>query len=316
VLLARRDGDAEEDQPTIDRNVMNQPANAIVVGVPAENGDAALTFAIEEARRTGSPVHVVHVLQIPAGEPYAGVYDAAIKEARLVLEAAHRRAADLADGDVSVTSELTDSGSIVGELVDRSETARMVVVEHRDLGRLRRFFTGSRSNGVAARARSTVVTVPAKWRPKGGKQVVTAAVQQADEAEDLLKAAFEAARERDADLVVLHAWWLANGYDELVVDQAALGDWDARARRELGPVLDRLSPRYPTVDATVDVRHAPPVEAVLDAAQRSDLLVIGRRHHLLPLGSHLGPVSRAVIGRSPAPVLMAPEPEPVMVTVP
>ena len=65
-----------------------------------------------------------------------------------------------------MTSELTDSGTIVGELVSRSETARLVVVEHRDLGRLTRFFTGSRSNGAAARARSAVAVVPANWRPE------------------------------------------------------------------------------------------------------------------------------------------------------
>jgi nucleotide-binding universal stress UspA family protein len=296
---------------------MNQPEQAIVVGVPSENGGAALTFAVEEARRSGSPVHLVHVLQIPAGEPYSGVYVAAKEQAVAVIDAAQSRALELAAGDVQVTSELADSGSIAGGLVSRSETARMVVVEHRDLGRLRRFFTGSRSSGVAGRARSAVVVVPAKWQPTRRRPpVVTAAVQHVDEAEELLRAAFEAARERDAGLVVLHSWWLANGYDDMVVDPAALGEHEDRFRRELAPVLDRVKARYPTVDTSVDVRHAPPVEAVLDAAGRSDLLVIGRRHHLLPLGSHLGPVSRAVIGRSPVPVLMTPEPEPVMVTVP
>lgn len=295
---------------------MNQPEHAIVVGVPAEDGDAALVFAVDEARRSGSPVHIVHVLQIPAGEPYAGVYDAAREEALAVLEATHQRALELAAGEVPVTYELTGSGAIVGELVARSENARMVVLEHRDLGRLRRFFTGSRSSGVAARAHSAVVTVPATWRPaKTRTQVVTAAVQHADEAEDLLRAAYEAARERGADLVVLHAWWMDNGYDNVVTEEA-LDEWETRARGELAPVLARLQQRYPMIDTTVDVRHAPPVDAVLDAAERSDLLVIGRRHHLLPLASHLGPVSRAVIGRSPVPVLMTPEPEPAFATVP
>jgi nucleotide-binding universal stress UspA family protein len=257
------------------------------------------------------------VLQIPAGEPYAGVYDAAKDEANSVLEAAKQRALELAAGGVPVTSELTDSGSIVGELVNRSTTARMVVMEHRDLGRLRRLFTGSRSNGVAARAHSAVVTVPAGWRPtKSRNPVVTAAVQHVDEADDVLRTAFEEARERGADLVVLHAWWLANGYDDVIVDEAFLDEREARFRADLTPGLKRLRARYPMVDTTVDVRHGPPVEAVLDAAARSDLLVIGRRHHLLPLGSHLGPVSRAVIGRSPVPVLMTPEPESVLVTVP
>ncbi|GAB3251232.1 universal stress protein [Nocardioides dilutus] len=296
---------------------MNQPEHAIVVGLPTDNGEAALTFAVEEARRSGSPVHLVHVLQIPAGEPYAGVYTAAKEQALAVVDAAQSRALELANGDVSVTSELADSGTIVGELVHRSETARMVVVEHRDLGRLRRLFTGSRSSGVAARAHSAVVVVAAKWQPtKRRKQVVVAAVQNVDEAENLLRAAFEAARERGADLVVLHAWWLANGYDDLVVDGAALDEEERRFKDELAPLLDRLKARYPMVGTSVDVRHAPPVEGVLAAAALSDLLVIGRRHHLLALGGHLGPVSRAVIGHSPVPVLMTPEPEPVFATVP
>ena len=42
-------------------------------------------------------------------------------------------------------------------------------------------------------------------------------------------------------------------------------------------------------------------------AESSQLLVIGRRHHLLPLGSHLGPVARAVLQHSTAPVLLNPE---------
>jgi nucleotide-binding universal stress UspA family protein len=296
---------------------MKQPEHAIVVGVAAEHGEAALAFAIEEARRSGSPVHVVHVLQIPAGEPYAGVYDAAKEQATTALEAAHARAVALAGGGVPVTSELTETGSVVGELVARSEHARMLVVEHRDLGRVRRFFTGSRSSGVAARAHSAVVTVPATWRPTmNHAPVVTAAVQNPGEAEDVLRAALEEARERGADLVVLHAWWLANGYDTVIVDDAFRAEQDAAFRDAVAPVLSRLGTRYPMVDVTVQVQHAPPVDAVVTAAARSDLLVVGRRHHLLPLGSHLGPVSRAVIGHSPVPVLMVPEPEPALVTVP
>lgn len=296
---------------------MKQPEHAIVVGVAAEHGEAALAFAIDEARRSGSPVHVVHVLQIPAGEPYAGVYDAAKEQARTALEAAHGRAVALAGGGVPVTSELTETGSVVSELVARSEHARMLVVEHRELGRVRRFLTGSRSSGVAARAHSAVVTVPASWRPaRSGTPVVTAAVQHPGEAEDVLRTAFDEARERGADLVVLHAWWLANGYDTVIVDETFLAEQDAAFRNEVAPALARLEARFPMVDATVRVQHAPPVDAVLAAAARSDLLVVGRRHHLLPLGSHLGPVSRAVVGRSPVPVLMTPEPESALVTVP
>ena len=49
------------------------------------------------------------------------------------------------------------------------------------------------------------------------------------------------------------------------------------------------------------------LEAMLRATEGSDLVVLGRRHHLLPLGSHLGPVARGVLARSACPVLVTPE---------
>lgn len=294
---------------------MNQSENAIVVAVPADGAESALMFAVQEARRSGSPVHLVHVLRMPAGEAYAGVYGGALDIGRSALETAEHRVTELSDGAVPVTSELVTSGWIVHDLVTRSAQARMVVLEHRDLGRLRRLATGSTSNGVAARAQSPVVSVPQDWRPGPDRaQVVTAAVQDVHEADAILRTAYEEARVRGADLVVLHAWWLSNGYDDVVVDQVARDDWEARAERELAPVLEELRGSFPTVEATLDVRHAPPAEALLAAAERSDLLVIGRRHHRLPWGTHLGPVARSVLGHSPVPVLTAPDPGPATTT--
>jgi nucleotide-binding universal stress UspA family protein len=92
-----------------------------------------------------------------------------------------------------------------------------------------------------------------------------------------------------------------------VVDETMRAEWSERSNRELGPVLDPLRAEFADVDVTVEVRHAPPVEAILDAAGVSDLLVLGRRHHLLPLGSHLGPVVRAALDHATSPVLVTPE---------
>jgi nucleotide-binding universal stress UspA family protein len=72
-------------------------------------------------------------------------------------------------------------------------------------------------------------------------------------------------------------------------------------------VLAPLRASSPDVEVSVLVRHAPPAEAVLDAAEVSDVLVLGRRHHLLPLGTHLGPVARAALGHAANPVLITPE---------
>lgn len=295
---------------------MQQPENAIVVGFPLEGGEGALTFAVAEAERSGSPIHLVHVLALSAGESYAGIYSEAVDASQAAVDNARERARELCGSRTPVTSELVDSGWTVGELVTRSLTARMVVLEHRDLGRVQRLFTGSISNGVSSKARSAVVTVPAGWTPEplaapDRKPVVVVAVQDPHEATELLRAAFEAARERQGSLIVLHAWWMDNGYDDLIDIRNDHDNRGAHAARELGPVVAELQKAYPTVEATTEIVHAPALDAVLDVAERADLLVIGRRHHRLPLGTHLGPVSRGVLGHSKAPVLMVPESAPV-----
>jgi nucleotide-binding universal stress UspA family protein len=288
--------------------MMNAPANSVVLGVGAEGFDAALTFAIAEARRATRPLHLVHVLELPAGEAYTGVYGGALDTAKAMLGEAEAKAQELAGGDVPVTAELFDSGWVVGDLVHRTEGASLLVMQHRALSRVQRVFAPSIVQRVAGRAHVSLVSVPEAWDvERQPTNVVTVAVQDPVEAPAILRAAFTEARARGAQLVVLHAWWLASGYDVVVVDGTMRTEWAERSREEMQPVLTPLRREFPDVEVTISVRHAPPVEAVLDAAETSDLLVVGRRHHLLPLGSHLGPVVRAALDHGTCPVLVTPE---------
>lgn len=287
---------------------MNTPSNAIVVAVSADGADAALTFAVNEARRSQRPLHLVHVLPIKAGEAYAGVYGGMLDTAKATLDEAQKRAEELAGNDVPVTAELIDNGWVVDDLVRHLKGASVLVLQHRAKSKVRRIFTGSIAQSVAGRSLVPVVSVPEGWEPRiGGDPVVTAAVQDPVEAPALLRAAFEESRARSAGLVVLHAWWLASGFDVVVVDTAYRDEFATRGHEELEPVLAPLRAEFPDVPVTVIVQHAPPVEAVLDAAEKSDLLVLGRRHHTLPSRSHLGPVARAALDRGACPVLVTPE---------
>ena len=83
---------------------------------------------------------------------------------------------------------------------------------------------------------------------------------------------------------------------------------EASTRRELQPIIDHLRKDYPEVDASLEIWNAPPADALLDASRGAELLVVGRRHHLLPLGSHLGPVSRSILAHAECPVFLIPEP--------
>ena len=287
---------------------MNTSRNAIVVGVGSDGSRSALAFAAAEARRTARPLHLVHVLQLPAGEAYAGVYGGALEVANSTLSDALTTAEELIDLAVPVSGEVVDNGWTVDDLVRGTAGDRMLVLQHRAIGRVHRLFSGSITQAVAGRAQVPVVAVPEGWTAdKGESGVVTAAVQDPVEAPALLRIAFQEARARRACLVVLHAWWLASGYDVVVVDEEYRTAWTERTHEELGPVLGPLRAEFPDVDVAVEVRHAPPPEAVLDAAEASDLVVLGRRHHLLPLGSHLGPVARAAIAHASTPVLITPE---------
>jgi nucleotide-binding universal stress UspA family protein len=246
------------------------------------------------------------VVRLPGAAVYADVYGDLLAEAGAALDAAVATARELTGGRVPVTAERFDEGAVVTQLVHTGNRGRQLVLQHRRLGRLRRLATGSTVNGAAARAAVPVVSVPEGWRRATDRApLVTAAVQDVHEVEPLLSVAFEEAALRGARLSILHAWWLDP--EVLAIDLSYQREQESRIRQELGPVLRALGRDHPGVTTDLDVRYAPPAEALLEAAARSDLLVLGRRHHLLPIGSHLGPVARAVLDRAEGPVLMAPE---------
>lgn len=284
---------------------MIQPENAIVVAVGYRGCDAALKFAVAEAERTDSPLHLVQVSSLPDTGEYAG-YDAPNSQGEdaafeQVLGDARKLASEAA---VAVTGERVEDRSHIACLVRHADDGRAIVLQHRRVGALHRVITGSTTNGVAARATVPVFSVPEAWSPSSPGSPVTAAVQDASEASALLRAAFAEARRRHAGLVVLHAWWFATGFDVAVVDDTMRSDWTRRFESSVDPLLHEMRAEFPDVNVSIQVRHAPPAEAILDAAAQSDLLVIGRRHHLLPLGTHLGPVARAALNHSACPVLV------------
>ena len=227
---------------------MNQQPKPVLVAVGPDGADAAVAFAAEEAQLVEAPMHLVHVLQMHAAEAYAGAYGAGyayggrygavLDGANSVLDTALQRARDLTDSRVPVTVERIDDGFVVARLVEHADRARLVVMEHRRLGHLRRLVTGSTVNGVAARAGVPVVSVPEGWVGTGRQLGVTVGIQDVHEAGPLLRTAFQEAAVRQARLTVLHAWWIDNGFDIVVADQSELDQREAQTRRELEPMLD------------------------------------------------------------------------------
>jgi nucleotide-binding universal stress UspA family protein len=283
------------------------PTGAVVVGIAPDGSDAALSFAAAEACRTHRPLHGVHVLQFSGAEAFAGVLLGAYEAADATLAQGLTRARELVDGQVPVTGERVDDGWLVADLVDRATRGSMLVLQHRRQSPLRRAVTGSIVAGVAGRCPVPVVSVPEGWQPGTADAVVTVGVQDIEEAGPLIRRGLLEARARDGRVEVLSAWHLEGGYDSVVADQTFRSERESRMSHVLAPALAAACREVPDVPARLRIEHDLPVEALLAGGRSSQLLVIGRRHHLLPLGSHLGPVARAVLQHSEAPVLLNPE---------
>lgn len=286
-----------------------QNPHPIVVAVGHDPIDSALAFAAGEASRIGCGLHLVHVVHRVAQGPEAMLVAATDLEraGRQALNGAVERVRDLVSADVPVTSELR-VGAVVPTLAEIVADARMIVLQHRDLAHLMRVVTRSVSSGVAAHTRVPVVAVPSGWSPArthAEQPTVTVGVDIPDRCAEVLRAAAAEAGSRGATLRVLHTWSLPSPYEDIVMSRTDDEQWATRAAAEIQQVLDTMGDELADVPLEIDARHTDAADALIVASRTTDLLVLGRHDPVIPIGSHLGPVARAVLREASCPVLLA-----------
>lgn len=278
----------------------------IVVGIGPDEMESALEFAVEEALRVGCGLHLVHAVHVlPSGPETVLVASVDVEEwGRELLALAVKQADDLVEGAVPVTHEVR-IGTPVQVLVDVGRSARMVVLEHRHLSRLSRIVNRTVAGGVAAHLRVPVVAVPSGWTRPGGDPVVVAGVDVPERSEEVLGAAVAEAHARGAALRIVHSWALPVHHEGLVIEVEENRRWTDRSQAEVRAALDALGDATVAIEAEVVVHPGRAIEAILEASQGAELLVIGRHDPLVPIGSHIGPVARAVLREASCPVLLA-----------
>ena len=293
---------------------MNEKKLPILVAVgDSDTHDAALRFAADEAVRDQRPLHLAHVLHAPrAGmfpEQLLISFSAVELAASSLLRSQADGAAHLTGCVVPVTQTLR-RGSVVDQLVELSEDAHHVVLQHRQQARMVRVFTGSTAVGVAAHAAVPVVSVPELWSGPSNQDVVVA-LDHVGTDSALLRYGFAQALSRGAKLTVLHTWFVPAIYDDALVDLNSLHGWQDGVRARIEAALVPLRANHPQVDVHVELVHGRPADAVVERSARSDLLVLGRSG-ASPGASHLGAVSRAVLweARCPVAVVYAVGPSP------
>ncbi|MFI7636778.1 universal stress protein [Nonomuraea sp. NPDC049400] len=274
----------------------------VIVGVDGSaTSRAAVEWAANDAFRMRVPLRIVHAVdrspyQI-SKHPAPAMPDLLLREGHRILREAE---ALVRERQPTVEIETRDiEGAPAEVLREQAEGATEIVVGSRGLGGFSGALLGSVSMHVAGHVHCPVVVVRGEHRPTYGEIVV--GVDDSPECEPALAYAFEQAKLRGSALRVLHAWQLPvhafapeASYD---LDEVRAAQHQAVRNR-----MALFSKDYPQVRVVEDVHCANPVDALTDASELADLLVVGS-HGRGALGSMLlGSVSRGVLHHARCPV--------------
>jgi len=281
----------------------------IVVGVNSEKEcQAAVDYAVAQARRRGCGVRLVFALPpIWLGAPGVidlRVIDGELRKAGTTILMENERRVRHADPAVLVSTEIIH-GPVVPSLVDESAEAGLVVLQHHRMNRGHHLPTLSVTNGVAGRAHAPVVAVPDTWREADDHpSVVAVGVEDAVSSHRVAEVAFEEAERLGAAVHLVRAWFFSAAFDADVFSGEAgriqTENLEKEVRRYFSPLMDR----FPDVECKVVVIHGRPADVLVARSQHVRLMVVGRHDPVVPLGSHLGPVTRAVLNHAASPVLV------------
>lgn len=276
---------------------MNSPAPRRVIAGVAEAQPATLRFAIDEARRSGLDLEVVHcagyvnyssrVLDQIYFENWHEAAEHVLHEARQTVWGSfeplrsHFRMADRPPVD---------------ELLDLSKDAAEIVVGSDNPSWFSRMLSPAVAQTVARTAHCPVVVVPefstATIRPRG----VVVGIEGTRPEENLLRYAFEHADHMGRELLVVHALPVDAAFDEVEAHQIAVAE-----------ALAGWGEKFPDVAVTRQFVPGLPTRVCARATQRAELVVVGQPHHrAIPFATD-SPMSNALLKRAHGPIAVVPD---------
>ncbi|ONH35014.1 MULTISPECIES: universal stress protein [Protofrankia] len=293
----------------------------IVVGTDlSEDADKALSWAVDEAQRSGATVRVVlawsvercpRVLANHVPSHNADQLEAAAE--KLLHETVERIRAT---APAVTIIEQPGRADPVDALLNAATNARMLVIGARGSGRLRRLVTGSVSDACVHMSAGAVVVV--RWAPEQGRgyerrdgrlagvprerRPVLVGVDGSEGSINALRWAAAAAAQRGVTLRVLHVWMPAPamytgyyaGFEGEGLEKAAQALLEDTLAKGLGDRTDV------TVDAGLMLGAAG--TSLIRQAAGAQLLVVGARGHEGFAELLLGSTSQRCTHHSPCPV--------------
>lgn len=283
----------------------------IVVGVDGSPSSLqAVSWAAMEAARRGAPLTLVTTAivtggyVVPIGMPDT-FYEEEQLEAERRLAEAESLVAQVAQGHTVEVEKAVSQDAPARELIERSKSARMVVVGANRRGLIERALLGSVSAAVVTHAHSPVAVV------RGLPHVdvndisgpVVVGVDGSKHSEHAVAMAFEEAAMRGAELVAVHVWSDVDLHAPFPSDF----EWSQVQERERATLAESLagySGEFPDVPVRTVVVMDEPVRSLRDQAEHAQLLVVGCRGRGGFTGLLLGSTSRALLHHVTCPMLV------------
>ncbi|MDP9464892.1 MAG: universal stress protein [Actinomycetota bacterium] len=289
-------------------------AKSIVVGVDGSEGSfEALIWATHHAQRTGLPLKIVTVTEIPAVYTAAGVpalppgstFDDLVQHGvdintRAVDDA---RAFELGI-EVSGTAEV---GTPVVNLAEATAPGDLLVVSATSQQGRMTDLLGSVATGVAHRAHGPIVVVHGPVAHDAPLHRIVVGIDGWDESKFALEWACDLAVQAGAAVELVHGW----EYPYRTKD-AVFGSPLADMQRDAGALVDRvlaeLSAERRAVVTNTQVVEGSISEVLIEASKDADLLVVGSRGRGGVRSLLLGSVSRKVVQHAICAVAVVPAP--------
>ncbi|MEC3982231.1 universal stress protein [Amycolatopsis sp. H20-H5] len=292
---------------------MSETRRTIVVGVDgAEFGLLAVRWAAQVASQRGFQLEIVHTVHLsrPAyGDLMTGsteLADAVRDDGRRIVEDAVAAAHSI-DEKLEVRTAMPDAAP-AENLIERSRTARMIVVGCRGTTAFTAMLLGSTAAAVLSHAECPVAVIrgrtdSAEFIPDGP---VVVGIDGSPVSEQALEVAFDEASIRAMPLVVVHAW-SDIGYDELGGMARLAVNWESIEGAEQRYLAERLAgwgEKYPDVAVQRVLVRDRPRHALLELSAKAQLVVVGSRGRGGFLGLLLGSTSQALAQHAKCPVLV------------
>jgi nucleotide-binding universal stress UspA family protein len=266
----------------------------IIAGYDGSPGSTeALDWAVRETRLRGTSLTVCHAWKPQPSAAGTGVPDPAREQAERVL-ADGLRHAQAAAASGALVRPLLATGPAARALCEQSAGAGLMVVGSHGIGGLPGLLLGSVSLQVAAHAQAPVTVVRGHWRrvPGQDQAPVVVGADGSPEATAALEFAIAEAALRDVPLIAVCA----------LCDSAAVFGIARNVEAAFGAAVDKAAADHPGVLVQRRVDPGAPRSALLTAASRGQLLVVGARGRGGLQEMLLGSVSLVLLDHAACPV--------------